>query len=341
MITRIEKSFNDVLLQKWRRLFDLSSGAYNLNPLWCFKWCEFFLEEKSELHLICVYGDESCDELLCLMPFYKTGKKLRLIGSYPTFYDCGGVLFLHEKGLIFGVDFLLGQKSFAFDLKDMSGSGLFLQSLVRRSGKFKRKLSCYGFDVSPFVDCFKPHSKLRCSIKKSIHNAGELHGLSDVQLVLVEKSEVKNALLELEKQHKVAWGEGSFFVKRGGYFEFVENLLQSDVAVMYKLQSKEVDSVFFAILGKNSNRSFTVLLTTYNKDFGNVSIGKVGFFMLLEDLFKRDENCVLDFGRGAEDYKYFFSNKDNVLVSVCESRLIYKIVRLILKLSNFFHFRLK
>ncbi|MEN9782494.1 MAG: hypothetical protein RL208_644, partial [Pseudomonadota bacterium] len=234
MIARIENSFSDVLLQKWRRLFDLSGRGYNLNPLWCVKWCEVFLTKKADLNLICVYGDETCSELLCLMPFYKIGKSLKLIGSYPTFYDCGDVLFLHEKALLFGVDFLLGQRSFVFDLKDVDASGLFFQNLVRRCGKFKRKLSCYGFDVSPFVECFRPHSKLRCSIKKSLQNGSELHGLSGVELVLIEKSEVKNALSELEKQHKIAWGLGSFFVKRRGYFEFVESLLQDGLAVIYK-----------------------------------------------------------------------------------------------------------
>lgn len=121
------------------------------------------------------------------------------------------------------------------------------------------------------------------------------------------------ALQEFIELHCKRWNGGPFqFLE--GLKGFVKRLYtETRLCELHALGSDECTMAYH--LGyRNSDGSVTSAMPAFDPDYQRFSPGKVLLYQLIMD--KKDRNSRFDFGRGAESYKYWFSNAEDVLVHI-------------------------
>lgn len=99
--------------------------------------------------------------------------------------------------------------------------------------------------------------------------------------------------------------------------KFLEELfLNTDMVLLSRLSlSKDDRTVAYDFSYMDSNKVVWLSISSYDLDYRDISPGKVLLYMLINKSFE-NKFKKFDFGRGAEGYKYLYSNYDEILINI-------------------------
>jgi len=296
------KVFHDFesLHEEWSAIYKLGF-PYSCSYDWCIAWWRHFSDGK-ELNIVAIY---STQKLVLLAPMYKQKKTLFQIGVNPSLFDESGILMTETK-------YLNNLLTHAIDLK------------LSIEFNFLNLSSEYSHQIIKFIN------QNRILKKDKIHGTKPYINLGDFVLKRKQKDEKKRLynkistefatppsfeiytgdIQEMIRMHKQRWG-GGIFSKIQGMDSFIQNLVDSSIATLHVLRTD--DTILAYHLGFVDSRNyFSSMIPVYNTNFRHLSLGKYMLFKVIE-WTQLKEIEVFDFGRGSEDYKYWFASNDALL----------------------------
>ena len=304
----IYSTFHQEIKEAWDRLASESSvELYNLDFEWCRIWFESFGSRYTP-YIVSYWQD---GELTALLPLYRFRNTLRLIGTYPDLYDHADMLYRSSQGLAAVAGYLASLK-LNFELKYLPTRSDFFQLVTKEI--MARKVFHYTelIDINPSIEFsdFSFKKKMKDDVKRCVNNFSRDHGGDVVALFDVKDEE---AISEFVGMHKSRWHGGPFETLTG-LTQFVSRLYcETDLVRMDKILYG--DQVGGWHLGyRNGSKSVTSAMPTYNLDLSRYSPGKVLLFRIIEN--QMGELQTFDFGRGPEDYKYWFCTEETTLVNI-------------------------
>ena len=296
--------------KQWAELYQ-RGGQYNLSPDWCKEWMIHFGTD-TELHLVTYWQNA---KIVLLAPFYirKGEQTLRLIGTAPDLLDQFSFLCGDPKYHPFLIRFLSASE-LKVDLRFIDASSLFAKALHKHLLNDNISYVSTVIDTKPSAKQLKIKAKERSDVKRLQNRAKQREG-EDIAFVYNVPRDPRY-IKEFVLFHTRRW-QGGPFQNLPGFLEFVENLYyNSDIVCLSRLYFPTSDvSLAYHFGYADSNDVFWSSIPSYNVKYSELSPGKVLLYFLAREVFNRGLER-LDFGRGAESYKYWFSNEDSLLLNI-------------------------
>jgi len=332
----IYKTLNDVELnKKWEELY-FKGANYNLSLDWCKSWLKYFKKANQELFIFTIWQN---DKLMLLAPFYRQKNILYLIGTNPDLFDNFDILYKNEKYTEYMLNYIF-KKGYQIDFKYLNADTKIAKNLIKYLYQKNIYYESIVIDTNPKVnfDKFKIKKYIKNDIKRLKNKALKKFG-EPFKFDFNVKKELP-VLDEFILLHKKRWNGGPFKnIKKLDLF--IKEISLTDLVILSKLSIKN-NTVAFNLLYKSSNKILSSAIPCYNDEFNDISPGKVLLYEILE-YCKLKGDKVFDFGRGAEEYKYWFAtdssvlfhiktyNKKNILVKLkfIINKIINKIIRIL------------
>ncbi|KIM04011.1 MAG: hypothetical protein KN64_09955 [Sulfurovum sp. AS07-7] len=303
MSSNIEiKVFHDFesLEEEWNRMYKLGF-PYSCSYDWCIEWWRYFSDGK-ELYIVAIYANQ---KLVLLAPMYKKKKTLFQIGVNPSLFDESGILMTETKYLKNLLAYVIGLKlHIEFNFLNLSSEYSHQIIKFMNQNSILRKDKIYG--TKPYIHLadFVLKRKQKDE-KKRLYNRISAKFDTPPSFDLY-KGDIK----EMIRMHKQRWG-GGIFSKIEGMDSFIQSLVDSSIATLHVLSAG--DTILAYHLGfVDSRNHFTSMIPVYNTNFRDLSLGKYMLFKMVEWV-QLNKIEVFDFGRGSEDYKYWFASNDALL----------------------------
>jgi len=310
----VYSTIHEGIKQAWDKLaLESSVKLYNLDFEWCRIWYDSFGSRYTPF-IISYWQD---GELTALLPLYRFRNVLRLIGTCPDLYDHADMLYRSARGLA-AITRYLSCIQLNFELKYLPSHGAFFQAITREI--VARNVFHYTelIDVNPSIELsdFSFKKKVKDDVQHCINNFSS--DGDDVEVCFDVKD--ADAITEFFAMLNNRWC-GEPFETRAGLTEFVTRLYcDTDLVRLDKiLYGGQVGGWHLGY--RNGSESMTSAMPAYNRDFSQYAPDKVLLFRIIEN--QMGELQVFDFGRGPEDYKYWFSTKETTLVNIRTLRKFY------------------
>lgn len=296
--------------KQWAELYQ-KGGHYNLSPSWCREWLKHF-GAAERLHLITYWKNS---KLVLLAPFYvrEQERTLTLIGAGPDLYDRFGILYEEEKYLPYLARYL-SECGMQVDLRFLDASSTFATLLFKHLLRDGVPFVSSVIDTKPSASHAKLKGKERSDAKRCMNRAMRQQG-EEVAFQYDVPREPR-FIQEFIRFHIARWHGGPFEVLPR-FREFIENLYyNSDIVCLSRLYFPNSDvSIAYHLGYTDSAKVFWSSIPSYDVEYSELSPGKVLMYFLVQEAFERGVE-KFDFGRGAEAYKYWFSNEDTLLLNV-------------------------
>jgi len=299
---------NGILINSWNSLYE-EGANYNLSLQWCKTCIKYFLKENQNIFIFTIWNDNT---LVFLAPLYKSKSNLYLIGSNPDLFDSFSLLYSDEKYIKKFYDFVFNNKYnivFKYLDADSTISKLLIKYLYQNNISYESQI----IDTKPKTnfDSFKIKTKENSDIKRCKNRAiknynDELSFNADV----IKNTEVLNEFISM---HKERWGGGPF-ESIDKYDLFIKEISNTSLVVLSRLYIKN-ETVAYHLGYKDSNEILNSAIPSFSNKYNDISPGKVLLYEVLKDC-KDNNDEVFDFGRGAEEYKYWFSNESSILFHI-------------------------
>lgn len=305
---QIYNSFEDNILEtSWENLY--SKGAnYNLAPIWCKTWCKYYLKQN-ELFIFTVWDDS---KLVLLLPLYKKGQKLLVIGSEPDLYDNLDILYTSDRYITKFLEYVI-KENLDIDFRYINSESAFAKLLIKYLYQNNITYDSKIIDAKPRTNLqeFKPKSKEKSDIVRLKNRAKNNYKTS--LLFEYEAVKSKEAINEFINIHKERW-DGGPFINLSHFENFIHDIAKTNLVLLSKL-SLENKTVAYHFAYTDSYGYINSAIPSYSKIFDDISPGKILLYDILEA--SKDKGIqVFDFGRGAEGYKYWFSNESSILFHI-------------------------
>lgn len=328
---RIYEEFSEELINKWNVLYRNSEvdSVYNLNPCWCIIWWNNFKERKSKLKILII---EDRGELKLLAPLYEKNNMLFLIGTEIDFIDEFRILYKDKKYYKFFLDYLF-KNNYQINWRFLNVNTEEFKELFKYIYLNEINYSSEIIDIKPYVKTdFLYKKKIRDDINR-IENKIFDNFKEKVTFNYDEEKTEKLFNIFLDFHYK-KWGENMFENEKIVSF-FKDQVLKNEST---KLSTLRVgDNIIAVHLGYEAKNILSSAVPTYNSSYKEFSPGKVLLYKLVTSM-KENNNKVntVDFGRGAEQYKSWFSNAEDTLVNFTVIKhnnrlIIFKFIIKILK----------
>jgi len=326
--------------EDWKRLFLKSSKA---TPFQSWEWNYAMVNEfTSSEKLKIIVGYNKKNEIVGLAPFKLTNHKfsgikiLEFIGSGPSDY----------------LDFIIDEEyklSFITRLFDFikNSEDWNILNLISLREETKNLVARYlPVEISSQIVCpcihlpdtmheyeKEVHKRELKSIKRQLRKLLPQNRLTYIITKSPENlKENVNYFIELhQKRHNSKGERGKFCTKaRRERFHHMSKLMCE--AGMLRIEMLKIDSVIasinFILVLNNKKYNY---LSGMNPVFSQFKPGKLLIYYMVEDAIKKGYK-VFDFTQGAEEYKYFWTNKEIQLYSAVYSRsrmsfLLWKNIR--------------
>lgn len=307
---KIHEDFSTDLQEKWTELYREKPGPFNSSYEWCGKWFEYFGENKQ----LCIITGCKDDKIRVLAPFYRVKNRIFALGG--DLYDIFTVLFRDTEDLEALVRFIF-TSNLEITLNYILSNSDFFKSLLRANEQEKiYNIRVGGFTSNPIVyknDDLK--SRLN-SVNKRLKRKEKIAKRDFNEEIEYEFRTIKDEkhFNEFVDLHLKSWNTFKNPLTRN----FIKDLyLNCDFTILSRLsfkKSKETLAYDFSYLGQD--RVLYPNLRTYNTNFSTVSPG-LFIMYYCHSLPEILENYrYIDLGRGAMDYKYFFTDTENVILNL-------------------------
>ncbi len=308
------KIYNDIsplLEEKWRQLYSDAGRVYNTSYEWCSTWLKYF-GDKKELFIIAGWKE---GELQLLAPLYKKNGRLHAIGSDPDFYDKFCILCRNRDYSFEFANFLIEQK-LELNLKLIYPDCKFFRFLMRRlDQEFSYKPHIHTYLVKPLI--YK-NEELMNSLSRKYKKLKRKEKLAqrdfNDELAYDFTTEKKEEYIdEFISFHQRKWDT----FKSDKAKSFIKDLyLNNDFVVLSRLYLKESDkSVAYSLKYVSPDQILYNNLFSYNDDYAAMSPGLlVPYYDLISE--QTSEFDYIDYGTGSYEYKYYFANREEIVLNV-------------------------
>lgn len=301
------KAFSQRLSDAWIALWEkLPYSSYNLHPDWCRIWFESF-GKKYTLYILTYWNDGVLEGVF---PLYIHRNHLCMIGAYPDLYDCAEPLYTNKNNLSKFVKYIVAT-NYDLDMRYLATEQTFCRLL------FKEIYSHNFFYISKFVDLkprinfsnYKVSKKLRYDARRCVNRIQKEKSMT----LSCKQVHSSRALQDFIALHRKRWSGGPFdFLS--GLKEFIERIyVETELLDLCALGSDEC-TVAYHLGYRNSDKSMTSAMPAFDPEYQAYSPGKVLLYQIVME--EKESKPHFDFGRGAEPYKYWFSNEEDVLVHI-------------------------
>lgn len=294
------------LIDAWDALYKSSNAVYSLSPHWCKAWMDNF-SEGSGWKIWTVWDNE---ELVALAPLFESDFGLSLIGTVPALLDQGDFLYKNENVLNDLLDHLILNGT-QLHLLFLSSEGALLKGLQRKYYQQGLHYESELIDAMPFLTPSWVESKKqrddfkRCEnrIKQAFGDAPQFEESVDLSPENIE---------EMIEIHKVRWNGGPFadLKRMRSFLHQLANCPQ--LILLSRVKVGESSVLAYHLAYRNANGSLSSSIPAYNTTFSEYSPGKILLYQIVKMV--RAQEIGFDFGRGAEVYKYWFSDQSKLLV---------------------------
>jgi thiamine kinase-like enzyme len=301
----------DKIADEWKKLYVADGHPYNLSWEWCKIWFQHFHEGKKP-YVITFWNN---DQLELLAPFYMIGKTLYLIGCNPDLYDEFGVLYTKPKVLkkLFAY---ISDQGLDLEFRYVNSESEIGQATIKWLLQENIPHQSQLIDTKPYVTSdMKYEKKLRSDIKRLKNKV--IKDLEDTLEFEFHRDRDQEAFQEFVDFHRQRWGGGPFdqIPQLKSFLE--EIYLSTDLIRLSRLYlAKKDETVAYHLGYRNSSQSITSSVPAYHPGYQHISPGKVLLYDLISHAFEQVGLSRFDFGRGAEEYKYWFSNHDLLLFHI-------------------------
>jgi hypothetical protein len=296
------------LREGWNKLYEKGAN-YNLSLSWCETWLKHFKKENQELFIFTIWQD---DALKLLAPLYKRKNILYLIGSNPDLFDGFNILYDDEKYIKYFFSYIF-KKDYQVDFRYLDMNTEFSKILIKYLYQNKISYTSNIVDTKPNVnlDNLKIQTKEKSDIKRCKNRAIKNYNSEMKFYYTIDKTE--KILNDFIKIHKNRW-DGGPFEKIQNFDLFIHDIAKTDLVVLSKLELEDKNIAYhFAYM--DSNNILNSAIPSYSNIYNDISPGKVLLFEIIE--YCKSHNLkIFDFGRGAEEYKYWFSNDSTILCNL-------------------------
>ena len=297
-----------IIRDNWTKLYNKGAN-YNLSLVWCETWLKYFKKDNQELFIFTIWNG---DDLMLLAPLYKQKNQLSLIGTNPDLYDNFDILYEDSKYLKFFFDYIY-KKKYQMNFKYLDANSEVSKVLIKFLYQNKIEYNSEIIDTKPKtdLDVFKIKTKEKSDIKRCKNRAIKKYNNN---LEFIYKLDVgKNILSDFIFIHKKRWNGGPFD-KINNLELFFNDINKTDLAVISGLSlNDKIVAYHFGYI--DSNNILNSAIPSYSNEYNDISPGKVLLYELL-NYSKDNGDKYFDFGRGAEEYKYWFSNESSILFNL-------------------------
>lgn len=299
---------NDILNTMWDKLY--SEGyEYNLSREWCSKWFDVFSKKHYIINIFTIWDKQ---ELVFLIPLYRDGNTLMPIGIGPDLYDRFDIICKDDELIDIFFEYI---KKYKLDvsLKYLKVDSSFLIKLRKFIYQNKLFFTSEVVDNNPKVIC--NNYQINNKTKRDIQRIKKLAKTKYNKELIFEFNVDKTITLadEFITINMNRW-DGGPFKNNQNLQNFFKTIVFSNNVIISKLRLDEITvAYFFSYL--DSQNILTGAWTAYNSNYEDISPGKVIVFELVNATCEKSIK-VYDFGRGAENYKYWFSNNDTLLINI-------------------------
>jgi len=326
----IYNNFDDLILKEnWIKLYDKGAN-YNLSFAWCDIWLKYFKKIDQDIFIFTIWNNEN---LVFLAPLYKSKNNLYLIGSDPDLFDSFNLLYENEKYIKQFYNCIY-KNNYNIDFRYLDADSMCAKILVKYLYQNNINYDSKIIDTKPLTafDSFQTKIKNNSDIKRCKNRAIKRYQSELNFTFSVQKD--NNTMSEFIEIHKNRW-KGGPFQKIDNYDLFIKDISQTNLVVLSKLYMKN-KVIAYHLAYKDSKGILNSVIPSYSNKYNDLSPGKVLLFEILE--YCRSNNYkVFDFGRGAEEYKYWFSNESTILFHIktySNSNFLIKIKNLSNKIFN-------
>ena len=297
-----------IIRDNWTKLYNKGAN-YNLSLVWCKTWLKYFKKENQELFIFTIWN---ADELKLLAPLYNQNNQLFLIGTNPDLYDSFDILYEDVKYLKFFFDYIY-KKKYQMNFKYLDANSEVSKILIKFLYQNKIKYISEIIDTKPKtdLDIFKIKTKEKSDIKRCKNRAIKFFNEELKFEININKDD--NTLNDFINIHKERWNGGPF-VDIPKYENFIKDISNTNLAVISRLSIKD-KTVAYHLAYKDSNNILNSAIPSYSNEYNDISPGKVLLYEIL-NYSKDNGDKYFDFGRGAEEYKYWFSNNSSILFHI-------------------------
>lgn len=297
-----------ILKENWIKLYNKGAN-YNLSFDWCNIWLKYFKKKDQDTFIFTIWNDE---ELVFLAPLYRNKNNVYLIGSNPDLFDSFGFLYENEKYLKQFYIFIF-KNNYNIDFRYLDANSMIAKVLIKYCYQNNIAYDSEIIDTKPLTGfaLYQTKIKLNSDIKRCKNRA-----IKNYQSELGFKFSVKkddNMMNEFIQIHKERWNGGPF-QNIENYDLFIKDISQTDLVILSKLYV-ENRTIAYHLAYKDSKGVLNSAIPAYSNKYIDLSPGKVLLFEMLA-YCKNNNYTVFDFGRGAEEYKYWFSNESSILFHI-------------------------
>ena len=323
------------LSKSWDELQSRENGTYNTSRGWCKAWSKNFISGEMKL---CIFTTWSSDSLTTLIPLYREGKVLKVIGVNPDLYDEFAVLCSNVEHSRYFADFLAAN-NFIFVGKYVGICDEFTQKFISFSHRMGITVDTEIIDTRPktsLVDFAAP-KKIKSDIKRLKNRIFAKLGDNPVLVLSVEHS--SHELESFVDMHTKRW-KGGALAKNSNLKVFINELAKEQLVQLSALRVGET-TVAYHLAHRNHNKSITSWMPAYDPDLVELSPGKVLLYDMILELRKSGYE-ELDFGRGGESYKYWFCTGDTILINLValpRLSIVHKLLDVAHRINNKFFYR--
>jgi len=300
--------FSSELDRQWTNLYK-KGGNYNLSPTWCKEWISHYGTD-AKLNIFTAWEQ---GELVLLAPFYSMQgeKTLRLIGANPDLYDQFSFLSKNSKYHSKLIQYMV-KSDFKFEINYLNTSESFSKILFKTILGKKVPYDSHIIDTKPYTKSLIFKSKEKTDINRCLNRVK--HRYHDSLKFDINIKKDNERLAEFINMHINKW-EGGPFKELNNFKKFIKTIYNKSedtyLSRLYLYESNETVAYHFGYY--DSKKIFWSSIPTYNIKYSDISPGKILLSMLIPEVFKMGA-IKFDFGRGAEEYKYWFSNEDDLLI---------------------------
>ncbi len=308
---KIYNDFSPHLISKWQELYKEAGKIYNTSYDWCNVWFRYFGDNR-ELFLVSGWNG---DRLEILAPLYRKGHKLHAIGTDPDFFDKFCILCRNREAAQDFVNFIIENK-YEIDFRLVFPDCAFFKYLMRRlDQEFIYKKRIYGYKVKPLIcrneELIASLGRKYKKLKRKEHLAQRDYNDELQYDFFTDKNE--NYIDEFIYFHQRKWD--TFRQKKAR--DFVRDLyLNNDFVTLSRLHLKNSGkSVAYSFKYQSPDRVLYSNMFSYNEEYSAMSPGLlVTYYDLCSDLVGSVD--YIDYGTGSFEYKYYFANKEEIVMNV-------------------------
>jgi len=317
------------LRNNWKSLYEKGAN-YNLSLEWVTTWLKYFKKDNQELFVFTIWND---DKLMLLAPLYKQKNTLYLIGSEPDLYDSFDILYEDSKYIKCFFAYIF-KKNYQIDFRYIDSNTIVAKELIKYLYQNKISYESKIIDTKPIIklDEFEFKTKEKSDIKRVKNRAIKNYNQELNFMYFIQKD--NETIEEFIKIHKQRW-QGGPFDSLKNFDRFIKDISKTNLVVLSKLALGN-KTVAYHLGYKDSKNILNSAIPAYSNKYNNISPGKVLIYEIVNYL-KVNGYQIFDFGRGAEEYKYWFANDSTILFHIntySKNNVLFKIKYLFNKILN-------